>query len=347
MARVPLFAIILSPLLLLMFVSGNCNLRTFLISSVSPLVFPLPFNLQLSLIFYCFVIRITGTLSASFTMVNKCSHTVWPGILASAGTTPLSTTGFALEKDETKTLSAPASWSGRFWGRTLCSEDSTGKFSCVTGDCGSEKIECAGGGAAPPATLAEFTLNGAGGLDFYDVSLVDGYNLPMLIVTQGGTGGNCTVTGCLADLNDACPSELKVSSSDGSNSVACKSACEAFGDPQYCCSGAYATPDTCKSSSYSEFFKHACPRAYSYAYDDGTSTFTCASADYLITFCPSLTTRQKSSDGNPEAADLPLINSTMMYAGGDDVSSTASSTGQLIAGSVAIAAAIWPLCLLF
>ncbi|KAL0423841.1 UNVERIFIED_CONTAM: PR5-like receptor kinase [Sesamum radiatum] len=65
------------------------------------------------------------------------------------------------------------------WGRTLCSQDSTtGKFTCVTGDCGSGALECGGGGAAPPATLAEFTLNGADGLDFYDVSLVDGYICP-------------------------------------------------------------------------------------------------------------------------------------------------------------------------
>lgn len=32
----------------------------------------------------------------------------------------------------------------------------------------------------------------------------------------------------------------------------------------------------------------ACSAAYSYAYDDATSTFTCTAgaADYLITFCP-------------------------------------------------------------
>jgi len=147
----------------------------------------------------------------------------------------------------------------------------------------------------PPVTLAEFTLNGAGGFDFYDVSLVDGYNLPMTVVAEGGTGGNCTTTGCVVDLNAACPSQLKVMNSG--EDVACKSACEAFGAPQYCCNGAYSTPDTCKPSSYSEFFKSACPRAYSYAYDDGTSTFTCASANYVITFCDSLPTSLKSSNG--------------------------------------------------
>lgn len=232
----------------------------------------------------------SGLNSATFTIVNKCNYPVWPGILSGAGTAQLATTGFTLQPGESNAVTVPTAWSGRIWGRTLCTTDSTGQFTCATGDCGSSKLECAGAGAIPPATLAEFTLNGAGGLDFYDVSLVDGYNLPMLVEARSG-GGNCTTTGCAIDLNGACPTELKVQitaeeEGDDQKSVACKSACEAFGDPRYCCSGAYGSPQTCKPSSYSQFFKSACPRAYSYAYDDGTSTFTCASADYLISFCP-------------------------------------------------------------
>ncbi|MCD7460268.1 Thaumatin-like protein 1 [Datura stramonium] len=246
-------------------------------------------------------------LSVTFTLVNHCSYTVWPGILSGAGTTQLAPTGFMLNPGQSVPISVPTGWSGRLWGRTFCSRDpSTGKFACATGDCGSGTVECSGGGAAPPATLAEFTLNGAGGLDFYDVSLVDGYNLPMLVSPQGGTGvGNCSTTGCVGDLNTACPNELKkmmmINRSRGSSSsdcVGCKSACEAFGDPRYCCSGSYATPDTCKPTDYSEFFKNACPRSYSYAYDDGTSTFTCGSADYVITFCPVPSASQKSSGGS-------------------------------------------------
>lgn len=68
--------------------------------------------------------------------------------------------------------------------------------------------------------------------------------------------------------------------------VACKSACEAFGLDQYCCSGEFANPTTCQPSIYSTIFKRACPRAYSYAYDDGTSTFTCKAYNYAIIFCP-------------------------------------------------------------
>ncbi|GAB2269650.1 Thaumatin-like protein 1 [Dionaea muscipula] len=227
-----------------------------------------------------------------FTLVNQCGYTVWPGILSNAGSPPLPTTGFALQRGQSKTVTPPASWGGRLWARTLCATDpTTGAFVCQTADCGSGRVDCAGAGAAPPATLAEFKLDGYGGLDFYDVSLVDGFNLPMLVAPEeGGSGGNCSSTGCVADLNGACPPELRVMSEDGSERVACRSACEAFDQPQYCCSGAYGNPGTCEPSSYSALFKKTCPLAYSYAYDDRTSTFTCGdSAGYTITFCPSPT----------------------------------------------------------
>ncbi|KAI8554096.1 hypothetical protein RHMOL_Rhmol05G0071400 [Rhododendron molle] len=229
--------------------------------------------------------------STTFKIVNNCRRTIWPGILTGANRPILYPTGFTLTSGKSKTIAVPRSWSGRLWARTLCSVDSAGKFSCATADCGSGKVQCAGAGAIPPATLAEFTLNGDQGLDFYDVSLVDGYNLPMLVVPRGGTGGGCSPTGCLVDLNGACPKALKVAYGNSSEGVACKSACEAFGNPEFCCSEGFATPDTCQPSAYSLFFKHACPRSYSYAYDDKTSTFTCTGPDYMIIFCPAPYTR--------------------------------------------------------
>ena len=219
--------------------------------------------------------------ATTFTFVNKCGYTVWPGILAGASSPKLDSTGFELQQGGTRTFQAPSGWSGRFWARTGCSFDGSGHGSCATGDCGSGQVECNGAGAAPPATLAEFTLNGASGQDFYDVSLVDGYNVPMIVEASGGSG-TCASTGCLADLNRRCPTELQA---EGGG--ACRSACEAFGNPEYCCSGAYGSPATCKPSTYSQLFKSACPRAYSYAYDDASSTFTCTGADYTVTFCPS------------------------------------------------------------
>ncbi|KAE8715935.1 Thaumatin-like protein 1 [Hibiscus syriacus] len=288
-------------------------------------------TIQIPLVLAVFFFHLfSGARSSMFTVVNKCSYTVWPGVLSSAGIPPLSPTGFILQPGQSTSIDVPTSWSGRLWGRTLCTKNSSGKFSCLTGDCGSSTLECSGAGAIPPATLAEFTLNGAGGLDFYDVSLVDGYNLPMMVVPHGGKGGNCSSAECAVDLNGDCPLELKVV--DGSEGVACNSACNAFNQPQYCCSGAYSTPNTCKPSSYSKYFKTACPTAYSYAYDDGTSTFTCAGADYVITFCPAPSTSIKSS--NPMAVDIS--------AGSGPASSSA-----LIAGTLTTLAAIWQLWHLF
>uniref|UniRef100_J3MZK2 Thaumatin-like protein n=1 Tax=Oryza brachyantha TaxID=4533 RepID=J3MZK2_ORYBR len=153
-----------------------------------------------------------AALCATFTLTNSCGYTVWPGLLSSAGSPPLATTGFAL---------------------------------------------------APGESRAVAGADGAG--------------------------------------------------------IACKSACEAFGTPEYCCSGAFGRPATCQPSAYSQFFKNACPRAYSYAYDDATSTFTCASGtvDYLVVFCPSISSLKSSVGGgaNPSTsgAGLPLINDTVSF----------------------------------
>ncbi|KAB1200708.1 Pathogenesis-related protein 5 [Morella rubra] len=235
-----------------------------------------------------------GISGATFTIINRCDYTVWPGVLANAGTASLESTGFELGPGGSRSFDAPPKWSGRFWGRTGCTFDpNTGQGNCVTGDCGSNQVECNGAGANPPATLAEFTIGSGSAQDFYDVSLVDGYNVPMVVDASGGSG-NCLSTGCVTDLNRQCPNELRVG--DG---TACKTACEAFGSPEYCCNGAYGSPATCKPSIYSEMFKAACPRSYSYAYDDATSTFTCAGADYTITFCPSSTSKKSARDSSP------------------------------------------------
>ncbi|MED6146317.1 hypothetical protein PIB30_033427 [Stylosanthes scabra] len=310
------------------------------------LTLALPISLLITL---CLSALSSEVKATTFTLLNKCDYTVWPGILTNAGVNPLPVTGFALRTGESKTITAPTAWAGRFWGRTLCAQDSTGKFSCLTGDCGSGKLECAGSGAMPPATLAEFTLHGAGGLDFFDVSLVDGYNLPITVVPQGGSGENCTVTGCVGDLNGSCPSELRVMSSDGKRDVACKSACDAFALPQYCCDGAYGSPDTCKPSSYSKVFKSACPRAYSYAYDDKTSTFTCASADYTITFCPSpdsITNTNPSSKKSWEGqnSNSDSNGSSSSYSSSTPTSPQVSKGGMVYVGALDQSEIPWSAC---
>ncbi|KAK6916995.1 Thaumatin family [Dillenia turbinata] len=232
--------------------------------------------LTLSLLFMHSIYAVT------FTVKNNCPYTVWPGTLTSSGPA-LDNTGFELEAQGIQTLDVQASWSGRLWGRTGCSTDDSGRFTCATADCASGQIPCNGTGAIPPATLMEITLNGDGNQDFYDISLVDGFNVP---ISMTPSDGGCSATSCPADINAACPPELAVKGADGSV-IACKSACLAFGDPQYCCTGDHNTPETCSPTQYSEIFKTQCPQAYSYAYDDKSSTVTCPSGgNYVVTFCP-------------------------------------------------------------
>ncbi|KAI5310939.1 hypothetical protein L3X38_040744 [Prunus dulcis] len=157
----------------------------------------------------------------------------------------------------------PVPWNGRFWARTGCSTDVSGKFICATADCASGQVTCNGNVAIPPATLAEF-------------------NIP---TGRGGTG-ECKTASCPANVNAVCPSDLQKKGSDGSV-VACLSACVKLNQPQYCCTPPQNTPETCPPTNYSQIFSQACPNAYSYAYDDKKGTFTCNSGpNYAITFCP-------------------------------------------------------------
>lgn len=224
---------------------------------------------------------------STFTITNNCPYTIWPGTLAGSGTPQLLTTGFQLESGQSVRIPSVPGWSGRIWARTGCSFDEFGVGSCQTGDCGG-RLQCDGSGATPPASLFEITLGKGNDKDFYDVSIVDGYNLP-LVAEPRGVYGACNATGCASDINMGCPKELQVVGGEGTREgevIACKSACEAFGLDQYCCSGEFANPTTCRPSFYSSIFKRACPSAYSYAFDDGTSTFTCKAYDYAIIFCP-------------------------------------------------------------
>ncbi|GKE16440.1 thaumatin-like protein 1, partial [Tanacetum coccineum] len=130
-----------------------------------------------------------------------------------------------------------------------------GQGSCLTKECGSGQAECNRAGAAPLATLAEFTYGSESGTqDFYDVSLVNGYNIQMIVEASGGSG-DCATTVTL----------------------------------EYSYKGAFDSPAACQPTAYSQLFKTVCPKSYSYAYGDATSTFMCMGADeYTVVFCPSL-----------------------------------------------------------
>lgn len=110
-------------------------------------------------------------------ITNKCDSTIWPGIATQSGVGP-GTGGFELGTGNTTDLWVSPDWQGRVWGRTNCTVNDD-SCSCETGDCFG-LLDCKFSGATP-ATLAEFTLSGGarGKQTFYDISLVDGYNLPL------------------------------------------------------------------------------------------------------------------------------------------------------------------------
>ncbi|KAI0519661.1 hypothetical protein KFK09_007115 [Dendrobium nobile] len=209
-----------------------------------------------------------------FTILNNCKTELWPGVTPGNN---FNGGGFPLRPGQSVVFTAPVGWSGRIWARTGCDFDQAGNGSCETGACGTT-LKCGSSGETP-STLAEFTL---GNLDFYDVSLVDGFNVPVTVRPVGGTG-KCEQAGCIGDLREDCPVEL--AKKVGGRTVACRSACDVFNTDEYCCRGLFGNPSTCQPTFYSKKFKAACPTAYSYAYDDPTSIITCSDADYVITFC--------------------------------------------------------------
>ncbi|KAE8683835.1 Osmotin-like protein TPM-1 [Hibiscus syriacus] len=173
-----------------------------------------------------------------FEIRHECSYTVWAA--ASPGG------GRRLDPFQSWTINVPAGTAmARIWGRTNCNFDSSGRGRCQTGDCGG-LLQCRGWGA-PPNTLAEYELNQFQNLDFYDISLVDGFNIPMVF---GPTSWGCHNIRCTADINGQCPS-----------------------------------PGSCNATDFSRFFKMRCPDSYSYPQDDPTSTFNYpGGANYRVVF---------------------------------------------------------------
>ncbi|KAH9947762.1 thaumatin-like protein [Amylocystis lapponica] len=227
----------------------------------------------------------------SVTVTNNCPYTIWY-LYTTGSSKPTQATGWEATQSSTVTFDVPDDWTaGRIWGRRDCAF-SGGSDSCVDGGCGA--MECTATGQ-PPATLAEFTFGTNGAADFYDVSLVDGFNLPVSITN----GAGCHEATCPVDLNANCPSAIAGPFDSSGAAVGCKSACDANLDgipvpnSGNCCSGDHSTAATCPSSNvqYYSYFKDNCPNSYAYAYDEnsGTALWTCASsnaADYTVTFCP-------------------------------------------------------------
>ncbi|KAF2715713.1 glycoside hydrolase family 2 protein [Pleomassaria siparia CBS 279.74] len=284
-------------------------------------------------------------------VTNSCPETIWPGISTQSGEGPKEN-GFALESGKTYNQTVSEDWQGRIWGRTNCSFNDAGTKAksgsgraCQSGDCNGI-LNCVVGGDVP-VSLAEFTLDAGDGHTYYDISLVDGYNIPMAIVLQplqnaslddippNLTNPSCQGTvGLLREkgydpyssgydtflgtnksyplpfeqevddkqVSRWCPWDLQQNPPDKPGDGVypypddnierpafdpCFSACAKNNQPEDCCTGKYNSPSACSPSEYSKNVKKVCPDAYSYAFDDQTSTFIIPSgAGFEVVFCP-------------------------------------------------------------
>ncbi|KAL6856088.1 hypothetical protein ACP4OV_018890 [Aristida adscensionis] len=135
-----------------------------------------------------------GARAALFYITNQCEETVWPGIFFPKGLTGCG--GTRLDPGQRVRFDmAPGTTGGRIWARTGCSFAGTGGR-CATGDCAGAMC-CAVYGK--PATLAEFTIDGGDinhRADFYDISVVDGFNVPMDFRCIGGEPIRCRDPKC-------------------------------------------------------------------------------------------------------------------------------------------------------
>jgi hypothetical protein len=220
--------------------------------------------------------------ATNFTVRNNCSYTVYPGVFPAS---TFENGGWSLPPGASSTFSVPSGSVGRLWGRTGCNTG-TSPAQCATGSCGGTGLQCAGTTGQPNTSLFEWNINAAG-TDWYDVSYVDAIDNPIGVSVSNQS---CvSPSSCSNAVLASCPADLR-------SGAACLSACTRYNTDQFCCRGAFGTPETCvvsdwaaSAQTYVSNVHNFCPRQYSYAYDEisGGALHTCPTgANYTITFCP-------------------------------------------------------------
>ncbi|XP_006643673.1 PR5-like receptor kinase [Oryza brachyantha] len=269
--------------------------------------------------------------AATLNITNLCSFTVWPAAAPVGG-------GVRLDPGKSCPLDVPAgTGAGRVWPRTGCRFDANGNGSCQTGDCGGA-LSCKRNGD-PPLTLAEFSIGQLNSQDFFDISLVDGFNVPMDFLPapeprQAGAPRCSKGPHCQANVTAQCPDELKAPGG-------CNSACNVFRQDKYCCTGSGSGNGTCEPTTYSLSFVRMCPDAYSYSRDaDSSTTFTCPSGtNYQIIFCPpaDMTSSSPTPPNPPIAIGPPGMESSSKRGGRVVAAIVSSVIGSTAAFAIVIA----------
>ncbi|OEL32124.1 hypothetical protein BAE44_0006857 [Dichanthelium oligosanthes] len=142
-----------------------------------------------------------STTTANLTLHNLCPYPVWPLVTANAGipSIPTDEDGEPVGRLDGNgsglaTLAfPPGAWSGRVVARTGCAGEDDEVGRCETGD-------------APPVTVAQVSVGGPAGRAAYSVSLVDGFNVAVVVTPHGfAEGRRCPTLGCAVDLAAECP----------------------------------------------------------------------------------------------------------------------------------------------
>lgn len=245
----------------------------------------------------------------SLTVANECTAPIWLVLQPNRGGSSLAAEPVRLAPATKQAFGiADRGWAGRLWAKTGC--DAAGR-NCQAG----EAVEpCPANGCQPPAdTKVEIFFPDNSGPDraFYDVSLVDGYSLPVAVVPNGAATGRCQPIRCEPSLAD-CPAEeiaglgdLRVRSGD--ITVQCLSPSKRWnwptplglGRPEQeplglavCCPTPPVSARDCREGVISRtHFLHTvrrgCPGAYAFAYDDDVGLHNCqAHTSFTVRFCP-------------------------------------------------------------
>lgn len=150
---------------------------------------------------------------------------------------------------------------------SACSWPSATIWASVRGQCVAPGGNPAAANDKNLADLAEFNL--ASPTDFYDVSNVNAYTIGLKIQP---VASSCGAPSCsIPDIRSFCGSNNQLLSLP-SGALSCINTDGTAGRGP---------------SDGTRLFKAACPSAYSYNYDDATSTFTCPhGTNYNVIFCP-------------------------------------------------------------
>lgn len=240
-------------------------------------------------------------------ITNRCEFPVWMVTIPNANIPPLSDSTVQLSKGQSHDYSIPNNgWAGRFWPKVGC--DSNG-MNCAAG----EAIPpCPPSGCQPPAdTKVEINFANLNSTEptWYNISLVDGYSLPIEIKPRGEVSGSCITTKCNLSLAE-CPQneiqglgDLRVIK-DG-KAVQCLSPCKKWNYPapfglgkpeteapgvNLCCPN--NDVEGCRKgivtqTNFVQTVHRTCPTAYSYAYDDQAGLHSCPTQkSFDVTLCP-------------------------------------------------------------